>query len=526
MLFTSWLRQLPGLMTRRSGRGWNRRPVASRQGRRFMQTTSQFIARAESLEERALLTPSLLSIARQTPTAADSLVFRATFSEAVTGVDADDFVVNGTTSATITGVTGSGAVYDITVSGGDLASFDGTVGLNVALSTITIPDAGLTNPYHLKRTVTGLSGTITDLNVRINNLTHTFPDDLEALLVSPSGEKVILFADAGGGTNVSNLTFTLDDSAGAAIPNSVGLSAQSYLPASYGGFESLVAPAPSGPYASTLATFNGINPNGGWQLFLGDDLAQDSGTLGGFTLIITTTENSATEFTTTSVTVSAVSDGSALAVNEPATDETYTLDQAAVVVVADFEVTTLDDEDDSDTSNLSDLSLREAIRLANANAEASAITFAASLFTSGDQSITLSLFDTGLDTTEFGATAFIVSTAITINGPTGDNGLTIERASQQQQQQLPAVPCASDRQPDARQSHAQRRYRPRWRRWIRWWCWYGWGDLQRERHGYDYQQLVRQQHGNRRHGKQQRPRLGRCGLHSQRHRDRPQQHLQ
>ena len=98
-------------------------------------------------------------------------------------------------------------------------------------------------------------------------------------------------------------------------------------------------------------------------------------------------------------------------------------------VVADFEVGTLDDEDDGQTTQNADLSLREAIRLANANANASTITFAPGLFGSDDQSIVLSLFDTGLNTTEFGATAFLVSTPITINGPTGDNGLTIERAS-------------------------------------------------------------------------------------------------
>ncbi|MCX7417987.1 MAG: hypothetical protein NT013_00410, partial [Planctomycetia bacterium] len=93
-----------------------------------------------------------------------------------------------------------------------------------------------------------------------------------------------------------------------------------------------------------------------------------------------------------------------------------------------FVVDTLTNVDDSNTSS-GNLSLREGVRLANADSNASTITFASSLFTGGDQTITLTQFDTGLDTTEFGATALIVSTAITINGPTGENGLTIERAS-------------------------------------------------------------------------------------------------
>lgn len=102
----------------------------------------------------------------------------------------------------------------------------------------------------------------------------------------------------------------------------------------------------------------------------------------------------------------------------------------AAPVVADFEVGTLADEDDGQTTQDADLSLREAIRLANANANASKITFASSLFTSADQSIVLSLFDTGLDTTEAGPTALTVSTDVTIQGPSGDNGLTIQRGSE------------------------------------------------------------------------------------------------
>ncbi|MCG8474638.1 MAG: hypothetical protein MI784_04060, partial [Cytophagales bacterium] len=81
--------------------------------------------------------PTVSSFARQTPasspTNANSLVFRATFSEAVTAVDAADFAVDGTTTATVTSVSPvSSSVYDITVSGGDLASFDGSVGLNLS----------------------------------------------------------------------------------------------------------------------------------------------------------------------------------------------------------------------------------------------------------------------------------------------------------------------------------------------------------------------------------------------------------
>ena len=80
--------------------------------------------------------PELSSFTRQTPpsspTNADSLVFRATFSEAVQNVNAGDFDVSGTT-ATITNVaTVNASTYDITVSGGDLAGLNGVVGIDLA----------------------------------------------------------------------------------------------------------------------------------------------------------------------------------------------------------------------------------------------------------------------------------------------------------------------------------------------------------------------------------------------------------
>ncbi|NQZ77564.1 MAG: BspA family leucine-rich repeat surface protein, partial [Ekhidna sp.] len=86
--------------------------------------------------------PSLTSFSRQTPltanTNADALVFRAIFNEAVTGVDAADFAIDGTSTATVTGVaTVDPSTYDVTISGGDLATFNGTVGLDLNSPTIT-----------------------------------------------------------------------------------------------------------------------------------------------------------------------------------------------------------------------------------------------------------------------------------------------------------------------------------------------------------------------------------------------------
>ena len=78
------------------------------------------------------LAPRVASIVRQapasSPTDADQLTWRVTFSEAVAYVDATDFSVSGTTAtlevSAVSGVTGA---YDVTASGGDLASVTDTV---------------------------------------------------------------------------------------------------------------------------------------------------------------------------------------------------------------------------------------------------------------------------------------------------------------------------------------------------------------------------------------------------------------
>jgi VCBS repeat-containing protein len=81
------------------------------------------------------LAPTIASIVRSapagSPTNADSLTFLVTFSEAVANVDASDFAVTGST-ATVSSVSAAGGnAYSVTVSGGDLASLNATVGLSV-----------------------------------------------------------------------------------------------------------------------------------------------------------------------------------------------------------------------------------------------------------------------------------------------------------------------------------------------------------------------------------------------------------
>lgn len=95
------------------------------------------------------LRPTITSIERQTPaletTNADTLVYRVTFSEAVTSLDTGDFSVSGST-ATVTSVSqaGTGNAYDVTLSGGDLADLNATVTLSLASGQNITDSAGNT----------------------------------------------------------------------------------------------------------------------------------------------------------------------------------------------------------------------------------------------------------------------------------------------------------------------------------------------------------------------------------------------
>src|SRR4029079_10802727 len=84
---------------------------------------------------------------------------------------------------------------------------------NFANSTaVTINDAASASPYPDDIAVSGLSGNITKVTVDITGISHTFPDDLDILLVSPGGQNAIIMSDVGGGTDVTGINLTLDDS--------------------------------------------------------------------------------------------------------------------------------------------------------------------------------------------------------------------------------------------------------------------------------------------------------------------------
>ena len=147
---------------------------------------------------------------------------------------------------------------------------------------------GTASVYPITFDVAGLTGPTTDVNLTFTNLSHTFPDDLDMLLVDPTGVPVLFWSDAGGGTDIVAGTVTIDDQAAIALPDSTAITSGSYQPANYLTGDTFAAPAPAGPYSLVaLSSFNGLSPNGTWSLYITDDAGGDAGSLDSVTLSVT-----------------------------------------------------------------------------------------------------------------------------------------------------------------------------------------------------------------------------------------------
>lgn len=151
-------------------------------------------------------------------------------------------------------------------------------------SAITIPatgTAGIAAPYPSTIGVVGGPATAGIVRVQLFGVSHTFPDDLDILLVSPSGTAVVLMSDAGGAAGVTNATLTFSSTAPFDIPDGSQLSSGTFRPANYGAGDLFDAPAPAGPYGTDLNAFAGVAANGTWSLYIDDDAGADIGQIAG-----------------------------------------------------------------------------------------------------------------------------------------------------------------------------------------------------------------------------------------------------
>lgn len=175
----------------------------------------------------------------------------------------------------------------------NLGSFVSAATARTNAANIKVPDKGNKGkaaPFPSTISVTGVTGTVSKVTVTLAGFSHEWPGDVDVLLVDPNGQTLLLMSDAGESANpASGLTFTFDDTAPGFLSSSGPLASGTYKPTNYDNTDTFSAPAPGGPYGTSLSVFNGSNPNGTWSLFVEDDGTQDIGSISqGWRITITT----------------------------------------------------------------------------------------------------------------------------------------------------------------------------------------------------------------------------------------------
>ncbi|HCM73444.1 MAG TPA: PEP-CTERM sorting domain-containing protein [Fimbriimonadaceae bacterium] len=134
--------------------------------------------------------------------------------------------------------------------------------------------------------VSGLDGAIVRVELLMNGVSHTFPDDIGAVLVNNVGNSAILFDGPGAGIAAVSLDWRFDDVDGVTtLPTTGALSSGTFLPGQnqYNDIFTNI----SGPFGTTMAGLN-TGGNGTWTLHAEDFVFGDVGTINSTELRITT----------------------------------------------------------------------------------------------------------------------------------------------------------------------------------------------------------------------------------------------
>ena len=152
----------------------------------------------------------------------------------------------------------------------------------------SLPSAGEASPYPSVNAVSGVGGLVSGITVTLLGFTHRYPANLDLMLVkydqaSSKNIAVMLMSHAGGANPASNLRLSFSDSGAAGVvPQSGQLTSTTYQPFAWPGNEfTSVGPPFSGAFTTTLSSFDGIDPNGNWMLYVLDDTYTASGVIAG-----------------------------------------------------------------------------------------------------------------------------------------------------------------------------------------------------------------------------------------------------
>jgi subtilisin-like proprotein convertase family protein len=164
-------------------------------------------------------------------------------------------------------------------------------------SQITINDSvgnqpTAATPYPSVEFQPTVSTHITAITVAVNGFTHTYPQDVSVLLVSPSGKAIVLMSQCGGSHSISGVNLVFSDAAGSNLP--VDSPPGSGTPIVSGTFKPTQNNTPVFPlcakqsgYLTTLNSVVGDSPSGSWALFVVDSKFLDVGTIASWSISLT-----------------------------------------------------------------------------------------------------------------------------------------------------------------------------------------------------------------------------------------------
>ena len=180
--------------------------------------------------------------------------------------------------------------------------------------TVTIPggapgstSAGAGAPYPSTVAVSGLPANAVVKSVTVKGMRHSFPDDIDMLLQSPTGVNVVLMSDVGGSADLTGQNYTFDDAGGGLMADAALNATGTYRPTNIGASDTYPAPIGAITQATpTIGSFTG-DPNGTWNLYISDGFAGDVGLASSWeiTFTIPTATNCTSAPRTVTVTVQA-----------------------------------------------------------------------------------------------------------------------------------------------------------------------------------------------------------------------------
>ena len=215
--------------------------------------------------------------------------------------------VAGTPASTVYASPAATTTYSVSVTNTSTGTqvFSSGGGVTIPGIALGSTSAGAGAPYPSTIAVSGLPTNAIIKSVRLKGIRHSFPDDLDVLIQSPTGTNVVLMSDVGGSADATGQTYTFDDAAVGLMADAAFNATGTYRPTNIGASDTY--PAPVGAITQGTPTLSSIsgNPNGTWNLYVNDGLAGDVGSLSSWeiTFAFPTATNCASAPRTVTVTV-------------------------------------------------------------------------------------------------------------------------------------------------------------------------------------------------------------------------------